>query len=92
MEKSRVYVCVSGNVQGVNFRYETRKKARDLGIGGWIRNTEKGEVEMEIEGEKQDLEKIIGWIKKEPGFFKIESVEVFWKEFKDEFKVFEIKY
>ena len=33
-----LHVVVRGQVQGVGFRWFVRERARELGIGGWVRN------------------------------------------------------
>lgn len=43
-------LIVSGEVQGVGFRYFVREAARALGIRGWTRNLEDGSVEIEAAG------------------------------------------
>lgn len=90
-EKVRVHIFVSGSVQGVFFRAETQRKARELGVFGWVRNTNNGRVEAIFEGEKERVEKIIAWTKKGPSGAVIKKVDVVWEEYKGEFKNFEIK-
>ena len=34
----RIHLFVSGVVQGVCFRYYTKKMALELGLTGWVRN------------------------------------------------------
>ncbi|RLF60052.1 MAG: acylphosphatase, partial [Thermoplasmata archaeon] len=53
MMYSRVHVYISGKVQGVFFREYTRRKAKNLGIKGWVRNLPDGRVEAIFEGEKE---------------------------------------
>jgi len=43
-------VVVSGRVQGVWYRAWTEKKARELGLSGWVRNRRDGSVEAVISG------------------------------------------
>ena len=43
-------MIVSGDVQGVGFRYFVRESARALGVSGWTRNLEDGSVEIEAAG------------------------------------------
>ena len=92
MEKSRAYIYIAGDVQGVNFRYRTFKKAESLELLGWVRNSEDGGVETEIEGEKENIEKLIDWLRKGPMFAKVKNIKVSWKKYQNEFKTFEIKY
>jgi acylphosphatase len=91
-KNSRAHVLVYGRVQGVFFRQNTQKLAQKLGLAGWVKNREDGGVEAVFEGEKEKVEKMIEWMKKGPPLAWVEKVNVFWEEFKGEFKNFEIKY
>ena len=91
-EKSRAYVLISGRVQGVFFRENTKKQARDLGITGWVRNLPTGQVEAVFEGDKDKIEKIINWAKKGPVLAKVESIEIKWQKYQGEFNDFDIRY
>ena len=44
-EEARARVVVRGHVQGVFFRDETRRRARSLGVAGWVANRPDGAVE-----------------------------------------------
>ncbi len=58
---TRVHVLISGKVQGVWFRASTKQKADELGIVGWVRNTDDGDVEAVFEGEKAKIDEMIAW-------------------------------
>ncbi|RJX15458.1 acylphosphatase [Candidatus Bathyarchaeota archaeon] len=90
MVKVRAHVYVSGRVQGVFFRYETRKEAVKRNVKGWVRNLPDGRVEAVFEGEKEDVEKLIDFCHKGPPLAKVEKVEVFWEKYKGEFKDFKL--
>ena len=45
-----MHVVVSGDVQGVGYRYTMRMIAREVGVTGWVRNRRDGTVEAEVEG------------------------------------------
>ena len=49
MKYASVKFEVSGRVQGVFFRKYTKKKAEELGLAGWCRNTPRETVEGEYE-------------------------------------------
>ncbi|CAN5762303.1 acylphosphatase [soil metagenome] len=66
-EQIRVRLLVSGQVQGVFFRASTRDAARELGLTGWVRNTRGGDVEVEAQGAQDDVERLIAFIRDDPG-------------------------
>lgn len=88
----QVHLIVSGRVQGVLFRSNTKKQADYLKLTGWVKNTEGGEVEILAQGEKIDLEKLISWCEKGPLFAKVEKVEIDWQTSSEIFQTFEIVY
>ena len=59
--KTRVHVRIFGKVQGVWYRASTKQKADELGIIGWVRNTDDGCVEAVFEGEKVKIDEMIAW-------------------------------
>ena len=63
-----------GRVQGVGFRYRAEKSASVYGINGWIRNNDDGTVDMEAQGNRENIEKMIELIKK-GNFIEIDLVE-----------------
>ena len=91
-EKTRAHLFISGRVQGVYFRENTQKKAKEFSVFGWVRNFEDGKVEAIFEGEKENVEKIIEWAKRGPELASVDGVDVEWQEFKGEFENFEIRH
>ncbi|TMG57453.1 MAG: acylphosphatase, partial [Chloroflexi bacterium] len=57
-EVERLHAVVRGDVQGVGFRYYVQRKARQLGLPGWVRNNDDGSVELVAEGERDALEQL----------------------------------
>jgi acylphosphatase len=51
----RLHLIVHGRVQGVGFRWYVVRRARELGVAGWVRNLPGGEVEIEAEGDPTAL-------------------------------------
>lgn len=92
MSKTRAHFFLSGRVQGVCFRSESQKKARSLGVKGWVRNLQDGRVEVVVEGEESKVKKFVEWAEEGPDFSEIENTELYWENFKKEFDGFQIKY
>ena len=88
----RARVFVGGRVQGVFFRFETRRLARSLGVGGWVRNRGDGRVEAVFEGEKEDVEEMIEFCRRGPSGARVTDVEVRWEEPTGEFEGFNMRY
>ncbi|MDT7920164.1 MAG: acylphosphatase [Meiothermus sp.] len=76
----RITVLVSGHVQGVGYRYFTRKKAFELGLSGYAENLPDGRVEVVAEGERADLEHLIHHLRQGPRGAKVEHLDVQWSE------------
>jgi acylphosphatase len=62
----RVHVIVSGDVQGVGYRYTMRLEARALGVTGWVRNRPDGTVEAEVEGTAEQVDAALAWMAQGP--------------------------
>lgn len=73
MPVKSVYLVIGGRVQGVGYRYFVRHKADELHISGWVRNTPEGRVEIEAEGEADDLDVFIEFLKIGPARSIIQS-------------------
>jgi len=83
---------VSGFVQGVFFRYETRDLALELGVNGWVRNLPDGRVEAVFEGDEEKVRRMIDFCRRGPPGARVTNVELSWDEYKGEFKGFGIRY
>jgi acylphosphatase len=49
------HYLVKGRVQGVGFRWFVHREAGELGLKGWVRNTEDGHVEVVAAGDPKEL-------------------------------------
>jgi len=91
-EKIRAHVLVSGRVQGVLFRLNTKKEAEKLGISGWARNLIDGRVEAVFEGDEHKVEEMVNWTRRGPIWAKVDDFSVTWEDCTGEFSNFEIRY
>lgn len=64
MEKVRKHFIFEGYVQGVGFRFRAQRAAESRGISGWVRNCYDGSVEMEAEGDPNDIEDMLTALQK----------------------------
>ena len=68
---------VRGRVQGVGFRWWTRRRASDLGLWGTVRNRPDGTVEVHAAGELETLEAFAAELEVGPLGARVERVENF---------------
>jgi len=88
----RVHLIISGDVQGVGFRFTAIEVARGLDLTGWVKNCPDGSVEIVAEGPREKLENLITWAKKGPALAKVEDVKIRWETATGEFSSFEARY
>jgi acylphosphatase len=88
----RIVLKIYGRVQMVFYRDSTRRKAKKLGLVGWVKNEPDKTVKIIAEGEEGGLKELIDWCYNGPMLAKVEKVDIEWGEAKGEFKEFEIKY
>jgi acylphosphatase len=60
-DRIRAHVFVSGTVQGVYYRANTRDTARKKGVNGWVKNLADGRVEAVFEGPEKAVESMVEW-------------------------------
>jgi acylphosphatase len=75
-DRVRAHVFVSGRVQGVFYRANTRDTARDLNVDGWVQNLDDGRVEAVFEGPENRIEELIDWCHEGSPSARVEAVEV----------------
>ena len=72
----QVHVVISGRVQGVWYRASTKQKAEELGLRGWVKNTQEGNVEAVFEGSEAAIDEMIAWCRKGPALAHVTNVNV----------------
>ena len=90
--KKAVRLYIKGTVQGIFFRQFIKDNAERNNVKGFVRNLEDGRVEVFIEGNQEDVEKMIELCKKGPKHSQIENLEIKEEKFQDfkEFKILHI--
>lgn len=76
----QAHVFIAGFVQGVGFRHFVRRKAMELGLTGWVKNTPDTRVEALFQGSKDKIEHMILLCKKGPFLSEVEHMEVYWED------------
>ena len=72
----RVHAVVTGAVQGVGFRWATRREAARLGLVGFVRNLPDGQVEVEAEGDADAVGHLVRWLEHGPAAAHVSQVRV----------------
>ena len=88
----RVHVFITGRVQGVFFRAESRLVGTGLGLTGWVKNLDDNRVEAVFEGRKSDIEKMLDWCRKGPALAHVKGVEIIKEPPTGGFENFEIRH
>jgi acylphosphatase len=88
----RLQATVHGRVQGVSFRFYTRRRATELGLTGHVRNAWDGSVEVVAEGERTDLEQILAFLRVGPPAAIVTQVDAQWVAPTNTFDRFEVRY
>jgi acylphosphatase len=90
--KVRARANISGRVQGVFFRMETKRAADRFGVFGWVRNLKDGSVEAVFEGEQERVNHILDWCRQGPPHADVTDMAVAWSEYTGEFDGFNIAF
>ena len=76
MKKTTAFSArVQGKVQGVGFRYSALREAERLRLGGFVKNTNRGDVEIWAEGPPDKLALFLKWLNRGPQFSRVDNVE-----------------
>jgi acylphosphatase len=69
------HYLVKGRVQGVGFRWFVHQEAAELGLRGWVRNTEQGHVEIVAAGKPEELAELKDALRKGSRGSRVDVVE-----------------
>jgi acylphosphatase len=89
---ARLEAVVHGRVQGVSFRYYTRKRARELNLAGYVRNQPDGTVEVVAEGMRSALESLLSFLHEGPQAAFVSQVDTRWTSPQADLSHFEVRY
>ena len=89
---SRIQARIKGSVQGVGFRYFVMRKASALNLRGYVRNCYDGDVEVEAEGDKDNLETLVEQLRQGPSLSRVTDVDLEWFDEEKGYKSFTLKW
>ena len=82
---------VYGRVQGVFFRAFVVRYATELGITGYVRDVNNGSLEVQAEGDKKQLEKLIAYLEEGPPAATVARLVTDWSEYTGNYAGFSIR-
>jgi len=88
--KAGARLTVKGTVQGIFFRQFCKEHADKLGLRGFVRNLESGDVEVVVEGESEGIERLLRFLRKGPEHAQIRDVVVEERKWGGDFKEFKV--
>ena len=88
---SRLDAVVRGRVQGVGFRYWVVRRARDLGLTGWVANELDGSVRCVAEGPTSALDELEALLRQGPIGAIVDEVRTVRMPATDAFPSFEVR-
>lgn len=88
----RLEARVRGRVQGVGFRYATERRARALGLTGYVRNEADGSVLVVAEGVPERLGQLLDWLRRGPPGARVAAVQHHAAAYRGEFRRFSVAY
>jgi acylphosphatase len=71
---------ISGQVQGVGFRWFTKDVALREGVTGWVRNLHDGRVEALVEGDAEAVTRVEHHLRTGPPGARVETMNVITEE------------
>ena len=91
-DSASLQATVYGRVQGVFFRAFVSRCARELGLTGYVGNLPDGAVGVRAEGERRQLEKLIGYLKLGPSAARVDEVVTGWSEYTGNYSGFNVRH
>lgn len=89
--RQEMRLTIRGHVQGVFFRSETQKKARQLGIRGFVQNQPDGSVIIVAHGEYEKLAQLKRWCAQGPKHARVDTIKEAWCAPSEQYRSFNIR-
>lgn len=89
----QIRIRVSGLVQGVGFRFFTRRQAQKLGLVGYVRNLDNGDVEIVAQGDSEQISKLTEWLEQGgPVSARITNINIGQNSIQEDLTSFKVRY
>jgi acylphosphatase len=83
---------IHGRVQGVGYRFFAERYAMELGITGYAKNLDNGDVEVVAQGDKSSLDTYLAKLHEGPRLSKVTKIEVEWQPVSEHYPNFDIRF
>lgn len=87
-----LHAIAHGIVQGVGFRYFAVRNASALGLRGYVRNDDSGDVEVVAQGPRPALERLLRLLQQGPSAADVYEVETTWRKPTEHFSGFNVRW
>lgn len=75
-KKVRRHLFIKGIVQGIGYRYFTKRQAVKLGVNGWVKNLDDGGVEAVFEGREEKVKQMINFCRHGQPLSRIDHINI----------------
>ncbi len=65
---------VAGRVQGVSYRVSLARRAKVLGLTGWVQNLPDGSVAFLAHGDAAAVDRLLAWAKRGPALARVDRL------------------
>lgn len=89
---TEIHCIVTGEVQGVSYRYYVQDAATELGLSGWVRNKADGSVEVLAQGMPDTLKEFVEYLHEGSLRAKVDAVAVDWRTVRKQLEDFSVKH
>ena len=90
-ENAALRAVVYGRVQGVGYRFFVIETASKLGLTGFARNQNNGNVEVVAEGLQAGLDALLAELRRGPALARVDRVDASWAAFTGDYEGFSVR-
>jgi len=88
---TRAHIRLTGKVQGVGYRAFAQRTAQELALSGYVVNLPDGSVEVDAEGDREQIERFVEQLRLGPPRSRVEKLEIQWKPYSGQFPNFKAR-